>query len=117
VGVLEAGDVLSEQSAALWVGWFGDLRAVRGGLLETGAGSLEGALHRRDRGVEHGGDLGGGERENLPQDQYGALSRRKGLQRGETRAAVRQQFLPERFGTTSKRVTIGTAEIGRVDLG
>src|SRR5215210_3863681 len=43
-------------------------------------GALEGAVHRRDRGLERLRDLLGGETEHLAQNQDGVLSRRQVLE-------------------------------------
>jgi hypothetical protein len=44
-------------------------------------GPLHRAVHRRGRGVEDPGDLGGGEPEHFPEEQHRALGARQVLQR------------------------------------
>jgi len=46
-------------------------------------GALEGAVHRRDRGLERLRDLLGGEAQHLTKDQHGALIGRQMLERGD----------------------------------
>lgn len=85
VGVLEAGDVLVEQRTDVRRGGLADLLSCWVHLIEAGAGPLQRALDRRDRGVEHGRDLGSREGQHLPQDEHGPLPGGQILQAGDER--------------------------------
>ena len=52
---------------------------------QLGPRPLQGAVHRRHRGVEHGGDLDRGPAQDVGQQQHGALARRQLLDRRDER--------------------------------
>ena len=65
IGVLERGDVALEQLLRTRLVRMRDALGVRGALLQRRPGTLQGALHRRRRGVEHRRDVPGRKRQHL----------------------------------------------------
>ena len=64
-------------------------RAPRPALLDRRAGADERAVHRRRGGIEHRGDLGGGEPQHVAKHEHGALAGREAMKRGEERERYR----------------------------
>ena len=85
VGILKRRDVLVEERTGPRRGRLSDLAGDRGHFLQPGTGALQRALDQRRRGAEHDGDIGGGEREDVTQDQRRPLPRRQVLQAGDER--------------------------------
>ena len=73
---------------------------------ERGPGALQRALDRRHADVQHRRDLGGGEREDLPQQQHGPLPGGQVLQPGHERE-------PHPFPGQDLGLRIGADERGR----
>ncbi len=86
---LERIDVAVEQRALLLVGRSQGLGVLDLEGLEGRARALQGAVHRRDRGVEELGHLGRLPAQDLSEDQHRPLPRRQVLQRGHEREADR----------------------------
>jgi hypothetical protein len=64
-------------------GWRGPAAGGRQALaLEAGAGPLERAVHRLDRGIQHAGHLAGVVAEDIAQDEHRDLAGRQDLQGG-----------------------------------
>ena len=81
-GVDEAGDELARALVAQRPQRL-LLRTGRALALELRAGPLQGAVDRRDRGLEHLGGLPGAEAEHVAQEQHRALVGRQELERGD----------------------------------
>jgi hypothetical protein len=58
------------------------------GLLDRRAGADERTVHRRRRGIEHRGDLKGGEPEHVAEHEHGALTGREATKRREERDVI-----------------------------
>ncbi len=61
----------------------------RPALLDRRAGADERAVHRRRGGIEHRGDLSGGEPQHVAKHEHGALAGREAMKRGEERERYR----------------------------
>ena len=77
---------------------------------QAGTGPLEGAVHGIDRGVEHLGDVPGGEAEDVPQHEHGDLAWRQDLERRDEREGDRLTLLVAGFGAHG--MTEGAVEEG-----
>jgi hypothetical protein len=82
---LERHHVGIEQAPSLGGAWLDHVVRVGRDLGHPGPGALEAALDRRGRRVEHVGDLGGRERQCVPQQQHRPLGRGQRLHPGDER--------------------------------
>ncbi len=85
IGVLERRDVLVQQGTGLRPGRLRDLISCRAHVREPCPGALQRTLHRRGRAAQHDRNLGGGERQYIPQHQHGPLPGRQILQASNQR--------------------------------